>query len=563
MWPSKESLENIRKFIRATEKYSSEVHLLIGLLSASLIAVIFKLIAASGGVPHVFEYGFILLIVLSGFIHGPMIGGLAGLIVGMMLSPLLDTSVNVAVRGEDYFWPVRVVVLMLLGLGAGISKRLVLHLHDALHTAERRVTGTNLPNLTAAVEHIDKLLKVADVQPEKQLNLVNLRLENIEKLRQEVGRKATDEFLVMLAEKFQKRLGADSYVTQTSSNELTGIHASESTDAFEKMQKEINAMLHETVAIQGKERKLEAAAGLYGISKAGQRSKSVEQLMQELTATTQRAIDSDQTVLAVNEGQSDEADEIGTFSVKRQLQEALAQNEFVLHYQPRLNTANGYFTSLEVIPLWNHPRRGSISFAQAMPMFEEASMVQYFSMWMVRHALNDAEKWFKKGYKFRISLNISLADKLDSRVLAYILREVRAHTMSSGLFSLEVSEAALLASDKKSMDYLTHIQHQGLSIIASEFGEGKATIQTLFRMPVDAVKFTEGLVTKAGHHSDKKRELYSLIKMVRSKGLTTIAKGVQNREALLMLKQLGVDELQGPILSKALPKKDIPWARIR
>ncbi|RUO63389.1 EAL domain, c-di-GMP-specific phosphodiesterase class I (or its enzymatically inactive variant) [Pseudidiomarina planktonica] len=563
MWPSKESLENISKFLRATEKYSSEVHLLIGLLSASLIAITFKLIAGAGGVPHVFEYGFVLLIVLSAFIHGPMIGGLAGLIVGMMLSPVVDTSVNTAIRGEDYFWPIRLIVLTMLGLGVGILKRLVLHLHDALHTAERRMTGTNLPNLTAAVEHIDKLIKVSDRTPDKQLNLVNLRLENIEKLRQELGRKATDEFLVMLADKFQKRLGADSYVTQTSSNELTGIHASESADAFEQMQKDINSMLLETVAIQGKERKLEAAAGLYGIGKAGQRNKSVEQLMQELTATTQRAIDNDQPLAAVIDSHSDDAEDIGAFSVKRQLQEALAKNEFVLHYQPRLNTANGYFTSLEVIPLWNHPRRGMISFAEAMPILEEASMVQYFSMWLVRHALHDAEAWFKKGYKFRISLNISLTDKLDAKVLAYILREVRAHTMASGLFSLEVSEAALVNADKKSMDYLTHIQHQGLCIIASDFGEGKATIQTLFRMPVDAVKFTKGLINKAGHHSDKKRELYSLIKMVRSKGLTTIAKGVQNREALLMLKQLGVDELQGPILSKALPKKDIPWARIR
>ncbi|MEX1221121.1 MAG: diguanylate cyclase [Idiomarina sp.] len=328
MWPSKQKLENIRAFIRATEKCSSEIHLLIGLLLASCIAITFKLIAGAGGVPHVLEYGLVLLIVISAFIHGPMIGGLAGFIVGMMLSPLLDTSVNVTAQVNDYFWLVRVVVLTLLGLGVGTLKRLVLHLHEKVHEAERRMSGTNLPNLTAAVEHIDKLLKVASNKPEKQLNLVNLRLDNIEKLRQELGRKATDEYLVMLADKLQKRLGADAYVTQTSSNELTGIHASESTDALEKMQNEINSMLRETVAIQGKERKLEAAAGLYRVGNAGQRNKSVDQLMQELTATTQKAVDTKQTVLAINDSPADELDEVGAFSVKRQLQEALARNEF-------------------------------------------------------------------------------------------------------------------------------------------------------------------------------------------------------------------------------------------
>lgn len=557
------SLENIRKFITATEKYSAEVHLLIGLLLASLITALFKLIAVAGGVPHVFEYGFVLLILLAGFIHGPLIGALAGLIVGVMLSPGANTSVNPATSGDDYLWVVRVVVLTLLGFGVGSLKRLLLQLHEALHSAERRMSGTNLPNLTAAVEHIDKLMKVSDRVPEKYLNLVNLRLENIDKLRQELGRKATDEFLTMLAKKFQKRLGSDAYVTQTASNELTGIHASESADAFKQMQKDIDEMLLEPVAVQGKERKLQAAAGLYGVSKTAQRSTPAEQLIQELTATTQRAVDSHQTSVAVNDSQAHDADDIGAFSVKRQLQEALANHEFVLRYQPRLNTVDGYFASLEVIPLWEHPRRGTIALSEAMPILEEASMVQYFSLWLARKALDDAKRWFKKGYKFRISLNISLTDKLDSRVLAFILQEVRTHAVARGFLSLEVSEVALVAADKKCMDYLTLIQHQGLSIIVSDFGEGKATIQTLFRMPVDAVKFTEEIVKKASHHSDKKRELYSIIKMVRAKGLTTVASGIHNRETLLMLKQLGVDELQGPVLSKALPKEEIPWARIR
>ena len=115
----------------------------------------------------------------------------------------------------------------------------------------------------------------------------------------------------------------------------------------------------------------------------------------------------------------------------------------------------------------------------------------------------------------------------------------------------------------KSKRYLERLRSVGCNVIASHFGEGRSTIQSLFVLPVDAVKLSEELVQKATSHSDKKRELASMVKMARARGLTTIATGINDRAKLLLLKQIGCEELQGSILSKSLKKADIPWARIR
>ena len=111
--------------------------------------------------------------------------------------------------------------------------------------------------------------------------------------------------------------------------------------------------------------------------------------------------------------------------------------------------------------------------------------------------------------------------------------------------------------------YLKKLRSMGVTVIADQFGEGQLTLQSIFVLPVDAIKLSENLVLQATSNSDKKRTLISMIKMARSRGLKTIATGVDNRAKLLLLKHLGCDELQGSILSKPTAKDDIPWARIR
>src|SRR5690606_2698977 len=135
-------------------------------------------------------------------------------------------------------------------------------------------------------------------------------------------------------------------------------------------------------------------------------------------------------------------------SVKRQLQLALTKKEFTLYYEPRLNTANGFFSSIQAITVWNNPKRGELWPADFLPMMEEAAMVRYFTLWMLRSALHDAQIWHRKGYKFRMSLNIifsdKLADKLDSSVLSFLLNEIKSSSVPSMMFSLEISEKALM-----------------------------------------------------------------------------------------------------------------------
>lgn len=569
MWPPATWLNKLAKVTDKLSSLAPELHLLMGVAEAALITLIFKLITLTGGTPNALEYVLVLVIGLIAILHGPLVAAVGGFLVGMLLSPMIDYGLSDQIHGESYFWPLRTLVFTLIGFAIGTLMRMLQYQQQRATQAELQVEGTNLPNLKATLEYLETAITKPEPEPEGQLNMVNVRVQNMDQLRQQFSKHELDALLVQMADKFKQRLGADAYVTQTASNELVGFNRSRNQEAFQKLQQDIQKLMAEpdfaSVKSKGKQIDLATYAGVYGVGNKAKSTRSVEDLIKELTTTTQRAVDARQSVLTQTAPDNliPQAEDIGAFSVKRQLQDAMTKHELKLFYEPRLNTATGYFSSLEVVPVWEHPRRGQLGLAEFLPMLQEAAMVQYFAMWMIRRALEDAHEWHKKGYKFRISLKVSLTDKVDPRVLSFLMKEVQVHPMESGLFNIEVIEKALLEGDQKIIDYLTHLQHNGLNIIVDGFGGSNATVQTLFRMPVDALKFNETFVRNAEHHSDKKRELYSLIKMVRAKGLTTIAQGVETRGSLLMLKQIGCDELQGPILSKPLPKKDIPWARIR
>ncbi|MCA1767236.1 MAG: EAL domain-containing protein, partial [Idiomarina sp.] len=262
--------------------------------------------------------------------------------------------------------------------------------------------------------------------------------------------------------------------------------------------------------------------------------------------------------------QSDDAiEQIEEVTFSRQFSQAMKNNDIQLYYQPRLNTNTGYFSVLEVSAKWVHPKRGGMNLEEFKPMIEEASLTQQFTSWMLQRTFKDLKMWHKQKVTVRVSVNITINDIVDPIVLNVLAHELQETKFPARDINIEVSERALMSLSDKSKRYLERLRSVGCNVIAAHFGEGRSTIQSLFVLPVDAVKLSEELVQKATSHSDKKRELASMVKMARARGLTTIATGINDRAKLLLLKQIGCEELQGSILSKSLKKADIPWARMR
>ncbi|WP_370215545.1 EAL domain-containing protein [Idiomarina sp.] len=530
-----------------------------GFLIAVLLTACVQLIEFTGGLPSVFEHLIYFPLIFAGLLLGPRIGALGGFVTGLMLTPLFFPTELIDQESTLIDWPVRLLMLTLLPLITGLISRSVQQLHHLESKAKKTFQGTALPNHEALLDQINEWSKQNSAPTDALMDIINLRLSNIDKLRNQVGQQKADRIVAELAKQLKEALGQSAEVGQTATNELVGLHAN-TEHSREELQEKLQQILSQPIVIDGSEFRLDTTAGVLRVKRENAKDKA-NMVIHDAQQHSYKAAENNQTFSFLDH--DNELVEDHDEPLSKQLLSAIDSENIKLYYQPRLNTNSGYFSVIEAIVRWKDNQRGYLSPEDFKPLIEEASLAKQFTGWMIKTAFNDVTEWMRSDFIVRLSLHITLNDILEPAILNVVAKSLNKTKFPPSSLSLEVSERSLVRISEQSKIYLKKLRSMGVTIIADQFGEGQLTLQSIFVLPVDAIKLSENLVLKATSNSDKKRTLISMIKMARSRGLKTIATGVDNRAKLLLLKHIGCDELQGSILSKPTAKDDIPWARIR
>ena len=530
-----------------------------GFLIAVLLTACVQLIEFTGGLPSVFEHLIYFPLIFAGLLLGPRIGALGGFVTGLMLTPLFFPTELIDQESTLIDWPVRLLMLTLLPLITGLISRSVQQLHHLESKAKKTFQGTALPNHEALLDQINEWSKQNSAPTDALMDIINLRLSNIDKLRNQVGQQKADRIVAELAKQLKEALGQSAEVGQTATNELVGLHAN-TEHSREELQEKLQQLLSQPIVIDGSEFRLDTTAGVLRVKRENAKDKA-NMVIHDAQQHSYKAAENNQTFSFLDHDNDlvDDHDE----PLSKQLLSAIDSENIKLYYQPRLNTNSGYFSVIEAIVRWKDNQRGYLSPEDFKPLIEEASLAKQFTGWMIKTAFNDVTEWMRNDFIVRLSLHITLNDILEPAILNAVAKSLNKTKFPPSSLSLEVSESSLVRISDQAKVYLKKLRSMGVTVIADQFGEGKLTLQSIFVLPVDAIKLSESLVQQATSNSDKKRTLISMIKMARSRGLKTIATGVDNRAKLLLLKHIGCDELQGAILSKPTAKDDIPWARIR
>ena len=530
-----------------------------GFLIAVLLTACVQLIEFTGGLPSVFEHLIYFPLIFAGLLLGPRIGALGGFVTGLMLTPLFFPTELIDQESTLIDWPVRLLMLTLLPLITGLISRSVQQLHHLESKAKKTFQGTALPNHEALLDQINEWSKQNSAPTDALMDIINLRLSNIDKLRNQVGQQKADRIVAELAKQLKEALGQSAEVGQTATNELVGLHAN-TEHSREELQEKLQQLLSQPIVIDGSEFRLDTTAGVLRVKRENAKDKA-NMVIHDAQQHSYKAAENNQTFSFLDH--DNDLVENHDEPLSKQLLSAIDSESIKLYYQPRLNTNSGYFSVIEAIVRWKDNQRGYLSPEDFKPLIEEASLAKQFTGWMIKTAFNDVTEWMRNDFIVRLSLHITLNDILEPAILNLVAKSLNKTKFPPSSLSLEVSERSLVRISEQSKIYLKKLRSMGVTIIADQFGEGQLTLQSIFVLPVDAIKLSENLVLKATSNSDKKRTLISMIKMARSRGLKTIATGVDNRAKLLLLKHIGCDELQGSILSKPTAKDDIPWARIR
>ncbi|GFZ77047.1 hypothetical protein GCM10011403_20110 [Pseudohongiella nitratireducens] len=257
MSAAKSYVASVNKLFTEFYKLSTELQILVCIVLWVYIAILMRLMYLGGGVPSDHTVMISFLILLVGLMVGPIIGSVTALVCVALINPagIIPASVGAV---DPNVW-MRSIGFILMALLGGMLQRLVHWLNKELYAAQHLNVGTDLPNLRATVRHLEKILKSRNLT-NKDLDVLNVRLNNLDTIRESAGQETVNQLLKTLAIELQKKLGDDAYVSQLSGDELLGVHAGEGRDV-EAVQNLIKELLAKPITLDGEDYHLTASTG--------------------------------------------------------------------------------------------------------------------------------------------------------------------------------------------------------------------------------------------------------------------------------------------------------------
>jgi EAL domain-containing protein (putative c-di-GMP-specific phosphodiesterase class I) len=241
-------------------------------------------------------------------------------------------------------------------------------------------------------------------------------------------------------------------------------------------------------------------------------------------------------------------------SLENRLRDALDNEEFVLHYQPKVNLATGLLTSAEALIRWNDPKTGLVPPLQFIPILEETGLIHDVGRWAMRKAIQDYLRWRDAGLgAVRIAVNVSPLQLRNRHFVAEVEQALAADPLAAAGLELEITESLIMEDVKHSTALLLAIRAMGVTIAIDDFGTGYSSLSYLSKLPVDTLKIDRSFVNDMTAGPEGLALVSTILTLAHSLKLKVVAEGVETEEQSRLLRLLKCDEMQGYLFSKPVP----------
>jgi EAL domain-containing protein (putative c-di-GMP-specific phosphodiesterase class I) len=243
-------------------------------------------------------------------------------------------------------------------------------------------------------------------------------------------------------------------------------------------------------------------------------------------------------------------------TLENQLRQALDNEEFVLHYQPKVSLASGKLTGAEALIRWNDPRTGLVPPGRFIPVLEETGLIHDIGRWALRKAIEDYLRWRAAGLAaVRVAVNVSPLQLRDRGFIAEIRQTIGIDAQAAAGLELEITESLIMEDVKHNIASLQAIRDMKVSIAIDDFGTGFSSLSYLAKLPVNTLKIDRSFVIDMTAGPEGLALVSTIINLAHSLKLKVVAEGVETEEQSRLLRLLNCDEMQGYLFSKPLPSK--------
>jgi|GEM_PF-2968502 len=258
-----------------------------------------------------------------------------------------------------------------------------------------------------------------------------------------------------------------------------------------------------------------------------------------------------------------DAEEESRFKIKEQkaqeIKDAIEKGEFLLYYQPVIDIKSGKIVAFESLLRWNHPVDGIVSPDDFLPHIVHNSKIMCsLGKWVIESAFAQFELWRVDGHNFLLSINIS-SHELESQEFVPMLEDLLKlyPNIMPKRIVFEIVEDMAIKDIGLAHSVLQDIKKLGFKIALDDFGTGFSTLSSIKKFKVDSIKIDKSFVMSMLKDSEDHSVVNASIQMAKAFGYRVIAEGVESREHLPVLLELGCDNAQGYGIAKPMPSREV------
>jgi len=378
-----------------------------------------------------------------------------------------------------------------------------------------------------------------------------LDLERFKKLNDSLGRPAGDALLKQVAEWLVVNAGNASLLARVDTDHFAIVlpDVTNEADVIRLLDSTIAAFLAHPFNLNGAEYRLAAKVGIALFPDDGVDADTV---FKNAEAALKKAKVSGDRYLFYAQKMTDTV--VGSFGIENRLRQALENEEFVLHYQPKIHLASGNLAGAEALIRWNDPKTGLVPPARFIQILEETRLIHDVGRWALRKAIEDYRCWIGAGLPaVRIAVNVSPLQLRSHSFVAEIEEAIGDSAAAPAGLELEITESLIMENVEHSVASLLAIRALGITIAIDDFGTGFSSLSYLSKLPVHTLKIDRSFIVDMDSGADGLTLVSVIVNLAHALKLNVVAEGVETEEQLSQLRRLRCDEIQGYLIGKPVP----------
>jgi diguanylate cyclase (GGDEF)-like protein len=411
---------------------------------------------------------------------------------------------------------------------------------------------TGLPNRTLFYERLEQGLRAT--KEGRQFSLTLLDVERFHTINDTLGRQAGDDLLRQVAGRLREQAGDEGWIARMGGDVFAVVvpDVAGPEELASRTAQPLREIFAKPYRVHGEELRI---GGRLGIALYPANARDAEELLRNAEAALKKAKATGERYLFYEQRMAERVSE--RLSLETQLRRALENDEFVLHYQPKVDLETRAIVGVEALLRWQSPQLGLVPPMKFIYILEETGLILDVGSWALKRAALEHKAWVEQGLRApRLAVNVS-AIQLRQRDFLSVLQQAIAHGVTPTGIDLELTESLVMDDIEANIAKLQAIRALGVDVAIDDFGTGYSSLAYLAKLPVQALKIDRSFI-KALHDDANAMTLVStMISLAHSLRLKVVAEGVETEEQSKMLRLLRCDQMQGYLFSKPVAASDL------